>query len=416
VNLCPKTPASTLPATKGVPTTRDGGPGIPGDAEPGAQVRSTLEGRASTDGGEGEVRTDPEGELFETPRALTYVWAVLILLLTLEAVSEIFGLGGPEALYELWFHDAILVGSAGLIFARAFYEPRGRRAWLAFGSAAALWAIGSIAWNIVYGGLANPPFPTFADVLWLLWYPLTALGIFFLIQIRLPDFEFHRWMDGIAVTLMALVAGFTMVVQPVVERTTKGLLVTVVSFSYPVLDVLLIGAILGVYGLLAWHPDRMWLLLGVGILLSTIADAAFAIQQERGIANDNHYDFVWTLGALVIAYAAWVRVPEPVGHREQITGMRAIALPLMAQGLAAGIQIYAIFEPVGKAERIVTLAALAVASVQIILSRPRAAPKGEPAEANGVPATVDGHERPEPDSRPAPRVAARPAVEMSEGG
>ena len=367
------------------------------------------------DGGGRSAHTDSEGELYDAPRALTYVWAVLILLLTLEAVSEIFGLGGPQALYELWFHDAILVGSAGLIFARAIYEPRGRRAWLAFGAAGALWAIGSIGWNIAYGGQANPPFPTFADVLWLLWYPLTALGIFFLIRVRLPDFELHRWMDGIAVTLMALVAGFVMVVQPVVSQTTKGMLVTVVSFSYPVLDVLLIGSILGVYGLLGWHPDRMWTLLGAGILLSTIADAAFAIQQERGIANDNHYDFVWTLGALVIAYAAWVRVPAPEGHREQVTGMRAIALPLMAQGLAAGIQVYAIFEPVGKSERIVTLAALAVASVQIILSRPRAPKVEATAAVIEVPEGLDGREEPEAGVRASPRVTGRPAVEISDG-
>lgn len=379
-------------------------------------MRPWRRDRAGAGGSGWHARTDSEGELYDTPRVLAYVWAALVLLLVLEAVSEIFGLGGPQSLYELWFHDAILVGSAGLIFARAAYEPRGRRAWLAFGAAAALWAIGSIGWNVAYGGQANPPFPTFADALWLLWYPLTALGIFFLIRVRLPHFELHRWMDGIAVTLMVLVAGFVMVVQPVVDHTTKGLLVTVVSFGYPVLDVLLMGSILGVYGLLGWHPDRMWILLGAGVLLSTIADAAFAIQQERGIANDNHYDFVWTLGALVIAYAAWVPAPAPEGHREQVTGMRAIALPLMAQGLAAGIQVYAIFEPVGKSERIVTLVALVVASVQIILSRPRAPRKGETTDAAEVSTAPDGYRPPEVPDRPASRVTAPTVVEMSDGG
>ena len=54
--------------------------------------------------------------------------------------------------------------------------------------------------------------------------------------------------------------------------------------------------------------------------------------------------------------------------------MRAVALALFAQALAIGIQIYAIFREVGKSERIVTIVVLVVASVQIILTRPR--PKG----------------------------------------
>ena len=48
-----------------------------------------------------------------------------------------------------------------------------------------------------------------------------------------------------------------------------------------------------------------------------------------------------------------------------------IALALFAQALAIGIQIYAIFEEVGKSERVVTIVVLVVASVQIILTRPR---------------------------------------------
>ena len=51
--------------------------------------------------------------------------------------------------------------------------------------------------------------------------------------------------------------------------------------------------------------------------------------------------------------------------------MRAVALALFAQALAIGIQIYAIFREVGRSERIVTIVVLVVASVQIILTRPR---------------------------------------------
>jgi hypothetical protein len=104
-------------------------------------------------------------------------------------------------------------------------------------------------------------------------------------------------MDGIAVTLLVLVAGFALVVQPAAEQTSQGRLATIVDFSYPVLDVIPIGAVLGVYGLLGWRPDAMWILIGLGIVTTSIADAAFAVQEARGVAEDGHYDFVWTVGA-----------------------------------------------------------------------------------------------------------------------
>jgi hypothetical protein len=148
-----------------------------------------------------------------------------------------------------------------------------------------------------------------------------------------------------------------------------------VDFSYPVFDVLMIGAILGVYGLLGWRPDAMWLLIGLAVATMAAADAAFAIQQARGVANDGHYAFVWTVGALAVALAAWVRAPDTAVEDRPVTGLRAIALALVAQALAIGIQIYAVFHEVGKSERIVTAVVLVVASVQIILTRPRAAPR-----------------------------------------
>ena len=312
----------------------------------------------------------PAEGLMASP-GLTAVWVVLVVLTTLEAVNELFQLGGPAQLYEVWIHDLVLALASVLVVVRAVVVPTHRRAWFCFGAGMVIWALGTIAWSLAYSGNPDPPYPTFADVLWLLWYPAFVAGIVYLIQNRVPQFELHRWMDGIAVTLLVLVAGFALIVQPIATGTSQNLLATVVDFSYPVLDVLMIGAILGVYGLLGWKPDAMWLLIGLAVVTMAAADAAFAVQQARGVASDGHYDFVWTVGALAVALAAWVRAPDTRDWHQPVTGMRAIALALVAQALAIGIQIYAVFAEVGKSERIVTAVVLVVASVQIILTRPR---------------------------------------------
>jgi len=301
-----------------------------------------------------------------------------VVLTGLEALDELGWIGGPAVLYQRGIHDAVLAAATVLIFVRASLEPVARRAWLSFGTAMALWCIGTIAWSIAYGGQANPPYPTFADVLWLLWYPFMAAGMVFLIRVRFRRFELHRWMDGVAVMLIVLVAGFGLVVQPLATHSTHSWLATVVDFAYPVLDVLLIGALLGVYGLLGWRPDLMWVFIGLGIAACACADAAFAVEEARGVVESGHYDFVWTLGALFIAYAAWVRAPTVHEDDRNVTGMRAIALALIAQAMAIAIQIVAVFKELGRSERIVTSLVLVVASIQIILTRPRARPD-EPA-------------------------------------
>ena len=220
-------------------------------------------------------------------------------------------------------------------------------------------------------------------MLWLAWYPLIAIGIFYLIRVRVPQFELHRWMDGIAVTLLVIAVGFALVVQPVTEHKTVDGLATFVAFLYPVLDVLLIGAILGVYGLLNWRPDTMWVLVGLGVMSTSVADAVFAVQeaQARAVVSSNNYNFIWSAGALLLALAAWVRAPEADENAVVAVGMRAVALALFAQVLAIAIQVYAIFHEVGKSERIVTIVVLVVASAQIVLTRPRRPPEGQPVPA-----------------------------------
>lgn len=316
---------------------------------------------------------DREGELLTVPFRLSYLWLVLVVLIVLEAANDLFDVAGPHWLYDNWIHNAILAVCAALVLARAAYEPVARRAWLAFGAAQLLWFVGSAAWSVVYAGQLNAPYPTFADVFWLAWYPLVAVGIFFLIRVRVPQFELHRWMDGIAVTLLVLAAGFALVIQPAAEHKTVGTLAASVAFIYPVLDVLLIGAVLGVYGLLGWRPDTMWVLIGLAVVSTSVADAVFAVQEAaaRAVVSGDNYDFVWTAGALLLALAAWARAPDAPENPEAVTGMRAVALALFAQALAIAIQIYAVFGDVGKSERIVTVVVLVVASVQIILTRPR---------------------------------------------
>lgn len=307
------------------------------------------------------------------PRA---VWWVLGALVLAEAVHEVTGVGQAVApLFDDWIHDGVILAAAVLCLVRGRAGDDEGPAWTWIGAGLLSWGLGETLWSLAYDNQASPPYPGVSDLFWLAWYPITVVGGALLIRGHLPRFELHRWMDGLAAVLIVLTAGTAIALQPVIESTHDSTAAAIVDFSYPVLDTILVGAVLGVYGLLGWRPGRTWRLLGAGILLMAVADAIFSVQQARGALLDERYDFLWPVACLLIARAAWSSAPPGTAH-DEVYGWRAIALPLASQLLAAGIQVYGLFHELGSSERIVTLAVLLIASLQIVVSRPRR--PGEP--------------------------------------
>jgi hypothetical protein len=299
------------------------------------------------------------------------VWPALIVLVAAEAGYQLSRARGYDTLFDDVFHDAVLVGAAALCLASARDDARRRRVSLAFGLGLALWAAGDVVSTILYADDPSPPYPSPADPLWLAWYPLTAVGIALLIRLQITRFRVHRWLDGLAVMLVVLTPCAALLLQPAAEHSTSSTAATIVNLSYPVLDALLIGAVLGVYGITGWHPGRTWLLLGAGCILMAAGDGVFAVQQARDAYVEGRYDFVWPLGALLIAYAIWRPLDKPAFDTE-VVGWRAIVLPVTAQALAAAIQVYSLFHELGSTERVITLVVLLVSICQIVVARPRA--------------------------------------------
>src|SRR6185437_4641448 len=63
-------------------------------------------------------QVDEEGELLSVPIPLSLLWLVLAVLTVLEGVNDIFGVAGPDWLYDNWVHNAILGVCAVLVLGR----------------------------------------------------------------------------------------------------------------------------------------------------------------------------------------------------------------------------------------------------------------------------------------------------------
>ena len=303
------------------------------------------------------------------------VWGLLLFLFAAEALHELIGFGGSglDRFFNWGVFNFLILTSAGICLLRAVTVERLRRAWVLMGLSLVSFGIGSVIWSVHYAELHPEPFPTATDAFWLAYYVFAIGGLVLLARDRIVGFDLQRWIDGVAVALIAATPLVAVVLQPAVEEGTQGTtLARIVEFAYPIADILLLGAVLGVFALAGWRPGRTWLVLGAGLVLFGIADSISAVQLVDGTFEFGEYNYLWTSGALLIAYAAWL--PDPLPTRTvPLVGWKAIALPVTCQLIAGGIQIYVLFAgELANSERVIALLILALVLVQLVVSRPRA--------------------------------------------
>jgi hypothetical protein len=298
---------------------------------------------------------------------------MLVALLGGEIVHETVGLGGArlDSLFDRGVHDLLFIAAAGAVLARAVMDERGREAWMFIGLGLLANAVGEIVFTTFYFHQDPEPFPTVADIFWLAYFPFVIAGLAFLVRDRVHGFELHRWIDGIAAALIVATPAVALIYEPVLEDSQQGTtLGKAVELAYPIGDILVLGAVVGTFALTAWRPGRAWLILGFGLALFALADGVNSVQTIRGTVPQGDYDFVWSAGSLLIAYAAWQPYPErePVRH---LYGWKEVALPIACQFVAATIQVYGFFHEIPRSERILSLAVLGIVVVQLWVTRPR---------------------------------------------
>ncbi len=323
------------------------------------------------------------------------IWPVLALVVALYAAHGSLGLGGrgADGLFDYWVNDGLLWCAAIACAAGALRATRSRLAWLLVALALASWAVGDTIWSVRFGDAAAPPQTSISDVFWLAWYPLIVAALVLLVRDRIPGFELDRWIDGVTVMLLVATPWVAIFLEPVVEHSSASPLTIVLNFAYPLGDAVLVGGVLGLFVLMDWRPGRMWLALGVGLMAIAIADAISSVQALGHTHDRGIYDAAWAGAAVLVAYAAWQPYPGRLERRE-VTGWRAIALAVAAQVLAISIQTYAFFHEVPRSERILTVCVLVIATVQIVVSRPR--PRSDSRAEQDIPGSGAPLMRPDP--------------------
>ena len=282
------------------------------------------------------------------------LWAMWLLAAAYVAALALHGVGWGPA-WEGWF-GTFVDGWLGLLTVwapaavcwLAAYRVRLRRPGVLLAAAAVTsYAAGDTYFVLMTFGAGPLPFPSPADVGYLLVYPLLLAALVVMVRRHARGLAPSVWLDCAVVSLGAA-AVLAVLLHPVLDSATAGpsWVATVVAVSYPVSDLVLVAAIAAIAALRDVRVGSRWALLASGLLVFAAADVVYALQVNAGnYVLGTPLDAGWAIGLALMAM--WV---DGAAQDEQ-TATQAPRPATRATALAASSLATTHDSPLGRTAR-----------------------------------------------------------------
>jgi two-component system, cell cycle response regulator len=262
--------------------------------------------------------------------------------------------------------DVAFVIAGGLLVARGFCAERG---WALIGVGALCWAAGDIYWTLALSDLSNPPLPSWADAGYLAFCPLAFAGIFSLVRGWTSEAPKALVADAVAAALGVGALSAAVVVQPVLASAKGGTLAITTNLAYPLVDMLLLGLIVGGTALGNWRLQRTWVLLALSVIMFWIADSLYLITDATGTYQQTSwFNPLWYASPVLAAWAGWLPGQLPFQVSTRRGGIRGIVMPLVFACAALGTLVWSSFAPVGVIAIVLSTMSLLVIMGRLVLT------------------------------------------------
>jgi PAS domain S-box-containing protein len=202
---------------------------------------------------------------------------------------------------------AALIAAVSCGLAAARTSQRTRRAWAFFAASAASWGVGEVVWSVYEVGMGvSVPFPSAADVGFLLAIPLAVAGVFAFTSApgRLAT-RGEAVLAGAIIALSLLFVAWALGLGKVYDTSSASPPARLIGLAYPVGDIITITVlVLALRRARRAELGSMFLLLG-GLASAALANSAFAYLTASGAygALGSLLDAGWVIGYLMIALA-----------------------------------------------------------------------------------------------------------------
>ena len=294
-------------------------------------------------------RTDPtvdRASAFDRSRP----WQLWIMWLLLAAyVVGLFWTGaGYHPAVDGWLGSLTQYVPAAVCWA-ALHRAGERRLQVGLAAAAVtLYSLANGYYIFTLAGAQALPFPSPADVGYLLYYPLMLAALVVLIRRQLRHLSWPVILDS-AVGAFGAAAVLAVLLSPVVNSALEEPLSLGAAFAlaYPLFNMVLVAGVIGIAVTAGLDPGRRWGYLVAGLMVLTGADIIYALR----LANDAYaigtpLDAGWAIGLTLVA--VWVdgSVLPKDPERRRATRNWALAVPGIATAAGLGVLILSSQTPV----------------------------------------------------------------------
>ena len=266
------------------------------------------------------VKTTGVREAFQR-RPINFLYAALIMAIIIVGIDLGVILFVSDPQIRSVISDAIspildLSACIALFIAAKYSAVRSRQLAIAWGTialATLFYSLGGFVWLILEIGLKEPPFPSIADGLYLIYYPIFLVGAFLLLEKPETTGEvIGRTLDMAIVMGSATLGFWNVLIWPIASSNIgEPMLERAILLAYPVGDLVLLGAFL----LILYNPSKkqgalpIFLLAG-SLLAVIITDCIYTYKSLLGTyMSGGLLDLGWVVGSLLTGLAGvsqWV--------------------------------------------------------------------------------------------------------------
>ncbi|TFD42960.1 EAL domain-containing protein [Cryobacterium sp. TMT1-2-1] len=246
----------------------------------------------------------------------------------------------------------------------ALYRARFRQLELVLASVAmASFAAGDTYYVLASAGGVTLPYPSLADIGYLGFYPLMLAALAVLVGRNARKMAWPVVLDG-ALGCLTAAAVLAVLLDPILGSAVEGpaSLATVVAVAYPLFDLLLVAAFVGIGASQGRSVGSRWILLVLGLMISAAADVGYALLELTGLyVLGTPLDMGWATGLALIAW--WIAGSARGGSTRAVSArsIPAQTVPVLATVSALTVLILA-------SELDVPPLAVALASLALVLA------------------------------------------------
>jgi hypothetical protein len=209
--------------------------------------------------------------------------------------------------------DILAVAAAVLPVAAAGYtylkvKERGKEGvvWLLLCIGLLLWLGGETLWFYLETVTQEVPYPSMADVSWLLGYPV-LFAAFYMEYSRLDvDVGIKKKAGILGIVLLVLIVMTWVLLYPIAVSDEVTNVEKFLDLAYPVGDLAILYVALLVTSLyLGGRLGNAWLLICIGFILYVAADLTFSyLNWEEIYWSGNPLEVLWLIGDVIVFWGA----------------------------------------------------------------------------------------------------------------